>query len=100
MTVATAQWIDRMADGKDHQVTDPAKIPAGLLDLTQIKSLQEEVLRLRQKNAQRKAALRDLNAAIERKCYRLANANLDRQVLLDQYEEQVRKNLQLKKRGS
>lgn len=91
-------WQELGKDGNMHEVRDPAKIPAHLLTTEQQAALQKEVLRLRQKNAHRKQALRDLNAAVERKSYRLMNANIERGVMLDELEETYGKLRQARRR--
>ena len=95
-----ATWNELGGDGKMHTVHDPARIPATNLSIQEVRALQEEVLCLRQKNRQRKQALRDLNAAIERKAYRLTLNNIERNALLDVYEETVQKLRQVGKRAS
>jgi len=102
MTAATInkqkeQWLDMGGDGNMHPVHDPAKIPANLLVHEQVKALQAEVLRLRQKNANRKQALRDLNAAMERKSHRLGVVQIERSVMLDDLEDAYAKIRQLRK---
>lgn len=97
MTTATAPWMELGGDGKMHEVKDPAKIPAHLLSTEQSASLQREVLRLRQKNSQRKQALRDLNAAMERKSHRLEVQNIERNVMADELEEAYAKIRQLRR---
>lgn len=102
MTTATASntWQELGGDGKMHVVRDPARIPAIHLSAEEVRTLQKEVLRLRQKNRQRKQALRDLNAAMERKAHRLAVNNIERNALLDEYEEALQKVRELKKKKS
>lgn len=97
MTTATAPWMELGGDKKMHEVKDPAKIPAHLLSTEQSASLQREVLRLRQKNSQRKQALRDLNAAMERKSHRLEVQNSERNVMADELEEAYAKIRQLRR---
>lgn len=80
-----------------HPVHDPAKIPANLLVHEQVKALQAEVLRLRQKNANRKQALRDLNAAMERKSYHLGNMRRERFIMFDELDETQARLRQLRK---
>ena len=100
MTTATASntWQELGGDGKMHVVHDVARIPAQHLSTEEVRVLQKEVLRLRQKNIQRKQALRDLNAAMERKAHRLTLNNIERNALLDEYEETLQKLRQTKKR--
>lgn len=100
MTTATASntWQELGGDGKMHVVHDLARIPAIHLSAEEVRTLQKEVLRLRQKNRQRKQTLRDLNAAMERKAHRLAVNNIERNALLDEYEEALQKVRELKKK--
>ena len=102
MTTATAPttWQELGGDGKMHVAHDVARIPAQHLSTEEVRVLQKEVLRLRQKNRQRKQALRDLNAAMERKAHRLAVNNIERNALLDEYEEALQKVRELKKKKS
>lgn len=98
MTLATREtWSELGGDGKMHVVHDPARIPAHLLTNEQTRALQQEVVRLRQKNSQRKQALRDLNAAMERKAHRLNVNNIERNALLDEYEEALQRIRQMRK---
>lgn len=69
-------WTELGGDGKSHPVHDPAKIPSHLLVNEQVKQLQAEVIRLRQKSRARREALRDSNRALER-YQRLAQVRLD-----------------------
>ena len=102
MTAATIRvpastWQELGGDGQMHPVHDPAKIPASLLVHEQVKALQAEVLRLRQKNANRKQALRDLNAAMERKSHHLSVVQIERSVMIDNLEDAYAKIRQLRK---
>lgn len=91
-------WVDLGGDGKPHEIKDPSKIPSHLLTNEQVKALQAEVTRLRQKNAQRKQALRDLNYAMERKSHTLAVAQADRYDMGSVIDDYAVKNRQLRER--
>ena len=102
MVLATAptKWSEVGGDGAMHPVHDPARIPAIHLSTEEVRTLQKEVLRLRQKNRQRKQALRDLNAAMERKSHRLTLNNIERNALLDEYEDVLQKLRQIKREAN
>lgn len=83
------QWFEICPDGVKREVHDPARIPANLLEITQVKILQAEVLKLRSKARARREALRDSNRALER-YQRLSALRLnDRNNLLAAMENQA-----------
>lgn len=82
-----AYWLELGGDGQSHQVHDPARIPSHLLINDQVKALQAEVIRLRQKSRARREAIRDANRALER-YQRLAMRRLgDRNDLQEGYDD-------------
>jgi hypothetical protein len=80
-------WPELGGDGIVHTVHDPALIPSHLLTNEQVKALQAETLRLRNKNQQRKRALRDLSFAMERRVGLLQRVRADNHDLITTNED-------------
>jgi hypothetical protein len=79
-------------------VHDPARIPSHLLTNEQVKQLQAETLRLRNKNQQRKRALRDLSFAMERRSGLLQRLRADNHDLTESNEDMFARWCQLRDR--
>lgn len=93
-------WTDIGGDGNQHAVSDPARIPSQLLTNDQVKALQQEVMRLRQKNSNRKYALRTANLACERYSAQIRRLTADRNDLQVSLDEMFEKLMQQKKRAT
>lgn len=89
--------VDRDTEGRVEK--DLAKVPAPWLTHAQIRELQAEVLKLRLKRRNQRAAIADLNRAMERKSYLLLRSNADRNVLSNDFESLRERLRQEKKRN-